>query len=109
MEAWVRSHHAFAAHPVDAESFRFLQSIEPLPDRWEDWPEASKLACPPELLGPSRRYRCKLIGPDGLCSIYGRRTYVCSAYKPSADSCVTCQWFKDGACSPTPSLKESAS
>jgi Fe-S-cluster containining protein len=91
--------HAVRGDAMGIENMRFLQMVRPLPDRLEDWPKDSREAMDGRVPG-SQRYRCKCLGPDGRCTIYNRRPYVCKNHQPCAEDCGGCSNLTDGVCVP---------
>jgi len=82
------------------DNLRFLVNLEPLPARVEDWPASSREAheATAAIGGTTPAgaaiYRCKALGPDGLCSIYDHRPGTCRDFTPSRrHGCHACASF----------------
>lgn len=77
-----------------------LSLVEPLPTDFALWPEDSRAAYLAtgaegrDIAEASRFqfYRCRALGPDGLCTIYASRPYICRDFQPRA-GCSGCASF----------------
>lgn len=92
--------YAMKGNKVGIDNLRLAVMIRALPVRYEDWPEATRAAVPPETLGHSHRPSCPMLGQDGRCSIYDRRPYVCSDFVPSPAACGACSSGCSAPCAP---------
>lgn len=80
---------------VSAENLRFLFLLVPLPVSWGAWDAVSQAACSREVYEATnrRRWRCRLLGPDGLCLDYRNRPYICRNFSPNEKECAACSHF----------------
>lgn len=87
------------------DNLRFAVNLEPLPLNFDEWPEESRRAMPgPPPVG-RQVFRCRLVGADGLCTIYHRRPYICSDFVPVESECALtpCASWCSETCSCRPS------
>lgn len=84
-----------------------LSNLDPLPADFALWPVDSKSAAmatglDAEEIEGLQFFRCLALGPDGLCSIYASRPYICRNFEPQV-RCAGCASFdpRSGSCRPS--------
>ena len=83
----------------------FLSHLDLLPERLEDWPADSRAVAEAGWTPGRAYFRCKALGPDGLCTIYARRPGTCSSFCASAaNGCDQCASFGVTCPKPVPGL-----
>jgi len=76
------------------DNLALFSHLELLPDRLEDWPADSRAVVKGDWRPGRAYFRCKALGPDGLCTIYDRRPGTCRSFTPSeAEGCARCASF----------------